>query len=435
MFGFALLAIQFFLVGCDEAPPASISPNSVSAWWWRMEDPPQPMPAGFEYDRLYVDAGAIFANTKLKRWPLPETLPAAGAFVPVFRVESAHTPSSDVIPALIEACQTQAEALKRQSESPVWGIQIDFDCPTARLDEYAAWLSKVRQALPRGYRLSITGLLTWYRDNAVRDILAQVDEHTPQFYDLSSKSPDIAAAVALEVWGPLLNSFHVPYRLGAATFGRISTVEQQEGKPARFSINAMAPRLFASPRTRLGSETTLPSGERRVAFTFDGKAHDLIIPTVEVFTMARTACQDMGGWCDGVVLFRHPGRGETLVLSPQEIQAAFSSNATKANTWRLETQDGGCTSLHCTDVYLSPPDRFAGAAQAVTLILSAPLAYTMPLIPKMPLPVAAADPKKLRVTVPPYLGLMRIPALRMFHRDAELTVTLESPSPAQGDKP
>lgn len=428
-------SVSVYFTGCsDSPPPASINPESISAWWWRMEAPPQSMPPGFAYDRLYVDAGAIIDGTNVRRWALPQALPAAEAYVLLFRVESAQTPPREVIPALLDALHAQIEAVKRQSASPVWGMQIDFDCPTARLDEYAQWLAALREALPQGCKLSITGLLTWYRDNGVRDLLAQVDEHTPQFYDLSSRDTRIAAPIDPAEWGPVLNKLAVPYRLGAAAFGRLSKTVTENGKPHCYFLHAPAPLLFANPRVSIQKETDAPSGERHVQLSFDGETYHAVIPSTDVLTRARGACRTMGGWCDGVVLFRHPGEGETQVLSPQEIQAAVTANATQRAAWELETQKGECTSLHCTDVYLAPPDRFALAPQTITLTTSAPLAYAMPLIPNMPLPVAAAGPESIRVTVPPYLGLARIPVLRLFHREDELTVTINAPPPSPAQR-
>lgn len=429
-------SVSVYFIGCSGSPPpSSINPESVSAWWWRMEAPPQSMPPGFAYDRLYVDAGAIIDGTGVSRWTLPEALPAADAYVLLFRVESAQTPPREVIPALLDALHAQIEAVKRQSTSPIWGMQIDFDCPTARLDEYAQWLAALRNALPEGCKLSITGLLTWYRGDGVRDLLAQVDEHIPQFYDLSSRDTKIAAPIDPAEWGLIFNTLAVPYRLGTATFGRLSKTVTENGKPHRYFLHAPAPLLFANPQTSIQKETDAPSGERHVQLTCDGEPYHAVIPSADVLTRARDACRTMGGWCDGVVLFRHPGEGETLVLSPQEIHAATAANATQPEPWLLETQDGGCaSSLRCTDVFISPPDRFATSPQTITLTTSAPLAYTMPLIPNMPLPVAAAGPESIRVTVPPYLGLARIPVMRMFHRKDELTVTMNAPPPSPAQR-
>lgn len=49
----------------------------------------------------------------------------------------------------------------QRAGNQVMGIQIDYDAPTYRLDEYAQLLKKIRQQLPAHYQLSVTGLLDW----------------------------------------------------------------------------------------------------------------------------------------------------------------------------------------------------------------------------------------------------------------------------------
>ncbi len=46
----------------------------------------------------------------------------------------------------------------------VTGVQLDFDSPSASLADYGAFLGAVREQLPDGVGLSITGLATWLAD-------------------------------------------------------------------------------------------------------------------------------------------------------------------------------------------------------------------------------------------------------------------------------
>lgn len=48
------------------------------------------------------------------------------------------------------------------------GLQIDFDAATRGLAHYAAFLSDLRQRLPRRWKLSITGLMDWSAGGAGR---------------------------------------------------------------------------------------------------------------------------------------------------------------------------------------------------------------------------------------------------------------------------
>lgn len=49
----------------------------------------------------------------------------------------------------------------QRAGNQVMGIQIDYDAPTYRLDQYAQLLRHVRKQLPAHYQLSVTGLLDW----------------------------------------------------------------------------------------------------------------------------------------------------------------------------------------------------------------------------------------------------------------------------------
>ena len=43
----------------------------------------------------------------------------------------------------------------------VRGVQVDFDSATIGLDRYAEFLKGLKHALPKGTRLSVTGLMDW----------------------------------------------------------------------------------------------------------------------------------------------------------------------------------------------------------------------------------------------------------------------------------
>jgi hypothetical protein len=61
----------------------------------------------------------------------------------------------------------------------VAGIEIDHDCATARLPDYATWLRAHR---PAGLRYSITALPTWAGSPALHDVAAAVDELVVQVH-------------------------------------------------------------------------------------------------------------------------------------------------------------------------------------------------------------------------------------------------------------
>ncbi|WP_232296060.1 DUF3142 domain-containing protein, partial [Achromobacter xylosoxidans] len=62
------------------------------------------------------------------------------------------------------------------------GLEIDYDCPTARLPAYTALLAKLKARLPQDLRLSITALPTWLESAALTELLAVPDETVLQVH-------------------------------------------------------------------------------------------------------------------------------------------------------------------------------------------------------------------------------------------------------------
>lgn len=80
----------------------------------------------------------------------------------------------------------------------VAGLEIDHDCATARLAEYAAWLAAHRPAAP--LRLSITALPSWAESPALARVAAAVDDivvqvhavRAPMIFDANEAWVDLA---------------------------------------------------------------------------------------------------------------------------------------------------------------------------------------------------------------------------------------------------
>jgi hypothetical protein len=91
------------------------------------------------------------------------------------------------------------------------GLQIDFDAGTKHLDRYAVFLTKLREKLPKDYKLGVTGLLDWSAngDPARLDALAGVvDELVLQIYQGKHVIPGYAGYLAR------LNQIKIPFRIG-----------------------------------------------------------------------------------------------------------------------------------------------------------------------------------------------------------------------------
>lgn len=64
----------------------------------------------------------------------------------------------------------------------VSGVEIDHDCGTARLPDYASWLAELRRALGAATPVTITALPAWLASPVLEQVLAQVDESVLQVH-------------------------------------------------------------------------------------------------------------------------------------------------------------------------------------------------------------------------------------------------------------
>ncbi len=105
--------------------------------------------------------------------------------VPVIRIERMPATGNDrqIAASLLDVFRS---AKKLAAEPGVkWpGLQLDYDCPTERLEEYAHLLDAMRSGLPKGAELSITALPDWLHAEALRGVLNHVDFLVLQVHSL-----------------------------------------------------------------------------------------------------------------------------------------------------------------------------------------------------------------------------------------------------------
>jgi hypothetical protein len=96
------------------------------------------------------------------------------------------------------------------------GLQVDFDSATRDLSSYAAFLRSLREVLPPGYKLSVTGLLDWSANADPADLAAlsgTVDEIVVQTYQGRSTVPGYQAYLGS------LKRLPLPYKVGLVDGG------------------------------------------------------------------------------------------------------------------------------------------------------------------------------------------------------------------------
>lgn len=107
-------------------------------------------------------------------------------------LESGHRPLIAVIRIdgqrrVADADQLASDILTRFQAFPpgVWGsLEIDYDCPTSGLGQYARLLTDLRSRLPSGIRLSVTALPTWITSDRLRDLLSIPNQSVLQVHSV-----------------------------------------------------------------------------------------------------------------------------------------------------------------------------------------------------------------------------------------------------------
>lgn len=208
------------LIACQSLQAAVRAEEHQAFWLWAGVRP-QTLPA--DTRSLYLLQGEILARNGA-----PARLHARQSGLPdlqvpelwlVYRAETLDWPAAVYRQLLARLGQWRA------SGQPLTGLQIDFDAPTRRLEDYARFLADLRQHLPADCRLGITGLLDWSRAdpralNALGDVVDEVVLQTYQGRHTLAGYQDYLAR---------LQSLRLPFRVGLVQGG----VWQPRHDPAR----------------------------------------------------------------------------------------------------------------------------------------------------------------------------------------------------------
>jgi hypothetical protein len=400
----------------------------TTAFWYWSGYGAQPVMARAVPDAVYVHAGTIGANARHRVYgDLPKSLPSAREYWLVFRQEQPGVPDVSVTAALVDTLlDLLADARRRQLR--IAGIQLDIDCPTGRLPQYADFLGEIRKGLPAGLELSITALLDWFRDGtAIAAVVKQTDEFVPQFYDVATSSGAanwraIAAKIDATQWAPKFNRFGKRFRIGVSTFGRARLVPAPDPSPSPAASGyAGLSHLFGdltpldiagnsnfnrqTAHTDAGELVLTYRAARSVRIGYSafqpGDGVEFILPTPEAIRGAVASARRMGGNCAGVVFFRWPTPDETMVLQPDEALLAAGLAPRQETPAGLDVVDGHCAAVACVDLYLTNAGDLNPQATRYRIHSSKELEY---FLPRERVPVRMTGPSELELTLPAYIG-------------------------------
>jgi len=135
------------------------------------------------------------------------------------------------------------------------GVEIDHDCATSRLPDYASFLAALRPHLQRGERLSVTALPTWLDSASLDDLLAQADESVLQVHAVQSPRAGLFNAEKAHAWlADFARHTRRPWRVALPAYGtrvswgadgRVSSIESE--RPTLIGSEGSS-ELFADPR-------------------------------------------------------------------------------------------------------------------------------------------------------------------------------------------
>ncbi|WP_244465300.1 DUF3142 domain-containing protein [Luteibacter rhizovicinus] len=139
----------------------------------------------------------------------------------------------------------------------VAGLEIDYDCPTARLPAYAAFLAALRPRLG-AIPLSITALPTWIGSSDLDALLALPDESVLQVHAVQAPQAGLFDPAVADRWvDEFATHTRKPFRVALPTYGsRVSwnddgSLLAVESEQAALAAGATSAELYAAPDTLL----------------------------------------------------------------------------------------------------------------------------------------------------------------------------------------
>ena len=402
------------------------------------QSPPQPLP-NWEFGYWFWQGSSAWVQAtapidtlyfQVRNGYLPERLPPAKNYWAVIRFDDPLVPTQP-----IDWQKLQAAASKRNIK--LAGIQLDIDCPTHALRDYAKFLQTTRQNMPPEWQLSITALLDWFRPNtAIASVIQAVDEFVPQFYDLRNPGtliggPVIAAPIDAPKWAPVFNKFGRRFKIAISTFGRSRTIAPQNNQAISF-LNLRPYDVGTNPAFQLTTSTT-PAKEQVLRYRatratsihsqpFEaGTVIEFVLSTPEAIAASVARARQMGERCGGVLFFRWPEQNETMAPVPDEVLTAAGAAAIPARQPTLKVDDQRCAAVHCATLTIFGLPSLPAKPVRYRITSSADLEY---FLPEKPTPVRMVGPRRLELTMPPYSGRMDVPLGRAVAAQTA-TYTLE----------
>jgi hypothetical protein len=194
------------------------------------------------------------------------------------------------------------------------GVEIDFDCASSRLADYAKLLAAVKKQLPGDATLSITALPAWIGTPALAAVLAQSDEAVLQVHAVSDPKHGLFDAKQARQW--------------------IDAFAKATSKPFRVALPAYGSALVLDAQGhQVGVESEAPLAE-------PGERLELFSDPRAVAELLRTLKQTPPANLRGYIWFRLPLPGDRRAWPLATINAVIGGQELHS-AWTPEIGDGG----------------------------------------------------------------------------------------------
>jgi hypothetical protein len=338
----------------------------IAFWSWRSDSPTQASVQRV-IDRvgartIFVRAGQIDCERSTIRRirPVVSALPQGIELHLVYNATGdLLTKFEEVDPHLLASiiCDSYIDDLRRAEDdgAQVAGIQLDMDVATRLLPKYESLLRMLRDRLPLGSRLSITGLPTWMSSPALARTVDAVDFWIPQFYgatipDRLDRATPISSPGAVAYAVDQARDLGRPFYAGLAAYGYAIHFDRN-GKRIQVS-GSLDPDLVAGSESleliddgpfysRDSNQAKMQGpGDSRCVYRArencrvggllvrEGECILLDLTTAEVLrASARGVRERAGERLLGICIFRLPDLSDPTTLTIEEIAAALSDAA------------------------------------------------------------------------------------------------------------
>ncbi|HEY2344308.1 MAG TPA: DUF3142 domain-containing protein [Xanthomonadaceae bacterium] len=245
------------------------------------------------------------------RVDLPSLKSDARAMRPVVRLDG-RLPSLDAN----EVAGKAVELVTKWREAGVLvdGVEIDFDCATSRLDDYAKLLAAIKAKLPSDATLSITALPSWLDAPGLAGVLAQADEAVLQVHAVSDPRHGLFDPKQAREWiERFAKATSKPFRVALPAYGSALVLDAQ------------------GHRVGVESESGLPVAGERLELFADPQA---------VAGLVHDIRQAPPSNLRGFLWFRMPLPGDRRAWSLATIAAVIAGKQLHAD-FAPEISDGG----------------------------------------------------------------------------------------------